>query len=90
MKFFIYSLFTLILINESCMSTRGMRVQVARPAEITVIPDIKSVTIVNRSIPSEGRTVENVLTAERKNQDKELSEQCIQGLNELLNESTRF
>lgn len=79
-----------ILVFTSCMSTRGMKVQVARPAEITVTPEIKSVTIVNRSIPTSGTTVETVLTAERKNQDKELSEECIKGLNELLQESTRF
>jgi hypothetical protein len=65
-----------ILVFTSCM--------------ITVTPEIKSVTIVNRSIPTSGTTVETVLTAERKNQDKELSEECIKGLNELLQESTRF
>lgn len=88
-KNIVFILLSLFLLG-ACMSTRGMRVQVARPAEITVIPEIKSVTIVNRSIPTEGRTLENVITAEKRNQDKELSEECIKGLNELLNESTRF
>lgn len=91
MKIITYLGFTsLIVLTFSCMGTRGMQVQVARPAEITVTPDIQTLTIVNHSIPSTERTAESILTVERKDQDKQLSEECLQGLNQLLQESSRF
>lgn len=74
----------------SCSSTRGMRVQVQRPAAITVQQQIRTVALLNHSIPAPGNTVESVLTGEKPVQDKELSEECLRGLNDLLQTSNRF
>lgn len=87
-----YTLLLLVLpaFLFSCRSIRPMRVQVMRPAEITVTQDIRSVAVLNRSIPSVTTSAESILTGEKPVQDKELSEECLRGLNELLQTSDRF
>lgn len=82
--------FGLLIFASSCSGVRGMRVQVQRPAEITVSKNIQSVAILNRSLQSAPVTAETVLTGERKTQDKELSRECIRGLSDLLRTSERF
>lgn len=79
-----------LLLLASCSGIKGMRVQVIRPAKITVKQPIQKIALLNRSIPSVHEGVEGVLTGELPAQDKDLSEECIRGLNELLNTSTRF
>lgn len=74
----------------SCSGIRNMQVQVQRPALITIDPSVKSVAILNRSIPTATQNVESTLSGELPKQDKELSEECIRGLNELLQTSNRF
>lgn len=74
----------------SCSGIRDMRVQVMRPATITVPKEIKKMAILNRSIPSGQAALEGSLTGEMNKQDKELSNECISSLNNLLMESTRF
>jgi hypothetical protein len=61
-----------------------------RPAQITISKEIQSVAILNRSIPTDKITAESAITLEKPAQDKELSAQCIQGLNDLLGTSNRF
>ncbi|NDA99278.1 MAG: hypothetical protein EBY31_08775, partial [Flavobacteriia bacterium] len=78
-----------LLIN-SCAGTRNMRVEVIRPALITIPSNIKSIAILNRSIPSGKVSLESALTLEKPAQDKELSENCLRGLIDLLNTSNRF
>lgn len=78
-----------LLIN-SCAGTRNMRVEVMRPALITIPSNIKSIAILNRSIPSGKVSLESALTLEKPAQDKELSENCLRGLIDLLNTSNRF
>jgi hypothetical protein len=86
--FFAFCLGILTLV--SCSSQKGMRIQVLRPAHITVPKEIKSLAIVNRSIPSNIATIEGTLSGEKPVTDKDLSEECIRGLAEILLTSERF
>jgi hypothetical protein len=81
------SLFSTLI---SCSGIRNMQVQVLRPARISVPQHIKTIGILNRSIPSSMAAIEGTLTGELPKQDKQLSEECIQGLVETLNTSVRF
>lgn len=67
-----------------------MRIQVLRPAKVTVPQEIKKLAVLNRSIPSEVFIIEGALTGETPVTDKDLSEQCLQSLVETLNTSDRF
>jgi hypothetical protein len=71
------SLFSILI---SCSGIRNMQVQVLRPARISVPQQIKTIGILNRSIPSSMAAIEGTLTGELPKQDKQLSEECIQGL----------
>ena len=86
--FFVSLVICLLIV--SCSSQKGMRIQVLRPAHITVPKEIKSLAIVNRSIPSNIATIEGTLTGEKPVTDKDLSEECIRGLAEVLLTSDRF
>jgi hypothetical protein len=66
-----------------------MEVQVLRPAFISVPQQIKTIAVLNRSIPTE-TTAESALTGETPVQDKELSAECLRGLTTTLNTSERF
>lgn len=90
MKTFLFPTLILTLFITSCAGTRGMRVEVMRPAEVTVNKEIQSVAILNRGIPNETSKTEGLLTLEKKNQDKQLTQECIRGLNDLLQTSFRF
>ena len=82
--------FALLLLLFSCAGTRGMNVEVMRAAQITVDPEIKNIAIVNRSVPTSKPTLESTLSAEMPAQDKDLSEECLRGMVETLNTSSRF
>lgn len=86
----VFYLGALLSIISSCGGTRPMQVEVMRPAEVTISKDIQSVAILNRSIPDPTTTAESAITLEKPAQDKELSEQCVAGLNDLLATSSRF
>ncbi len=67
-----------------------MRVEVKRPALITVAQDIQTIAIVNRALPTQKSNLEGALTGEKPSQDKELTQECLRGLNDLLLTSNRF
>ena len=69
--------FGLLTIFASCSGIRNMQVQVMRPARITVPQEIKSIGILNRSIPTNMSAIEGTLTGETPRQDKKLSEECL-------------
>ena len=77
-------------IFESCGSLRGMRVQVMRPAQITIPQEIQNISLLNRAVPSNGKNLEGSLTGEFFAKDKELSEDCMKGVNSTLLTSDRF
>ncbi len=84
------SIFTLLLLINSCAGTLNMRVEVKRPALITISQDIQSIAVLNRSLPFGNPSIESTITLEKPAQDKELSENCLRGLVDLLNTSNRF
>ena len=88
MKIFIFLLLTYTIL--SCSSQRRMRIQVLRPAQLTVPKEIQKLAVLNRSIPSEVFIIEGALTGENPVTDKDLSERCLQSLVETLNTSDRF
>lgn len=91
MKHFLHFSFLISLLTlASCGGTRNMRVEVMRPARITVPKSIQSVALLNRSVPTQNDQLESVLTGERPAQDKDLSQECQRGLNETLGTSARF
>lgn len=81
---------TLIVLISSCAGTRNMEVQVLRPALISVPQEIKTIAVLNRSIPTAPSGIEGTLTGETPVQDKELSAECLRGLTSTLNTSERF
>lgn len=92
MKLFYSALSILFLIISitSCGGVRNMQVEVRRPALITISQDLKSIGLLNRSIPTSKAGLEGTLSGETPAQDKDLSEECMRGLNETLNTSDRF
>lgn len=79
-----------ILIFSSCKTTQGMRIQVQKPATINVSREIQSLALLNHAIPGKMGLLEGTLTLETPKQDKELSSECIRGIDELLRTSQRF
>ncbi len=79
----------------SCAGTRDMQVSVLRPAKITIPSSIKRIAILNRAVPTSSSGIESALSGETPLRDKDLSEDCLRGLNETLNlhsanENSRF
>ncbi len=89
-RYSIFSIIGCIAFIYSCAGTRDMQVEVQRPALITINKDIQSISILNRSVPTAPAGIENIVTGERPLQDKELSEECIRGLEQTLITSPRF
>lgn len=86
-----YTLFSILLVAiilSSCSSTNIMTLSVTDPAPVYIPDDVKSIGLVNRSLPSEKNKlldkVDQVLTIEEKNLDKEGAEQAIDGLKDEL------
>jgi len=67
-----------------------MQVEVMRPALITIPQTIQSIGLLNRSVPSQNSVAESVLTGERPAQDKDLSQECMRGMTDLISTSNRF
>jgi hypothetical protein len=74
------SLFFVSGLFFSCSSTKGIRVQVLRPALISVPKEIQKLGILNRAVPSSKMNVESIATGETPLRDKELSQECLRGL----------
>ena len=79
-----------ILVFSSCRTTQGMQIEVQRPANISIDNSIKSLALLNHSIPGKEGLIEGTLTLETPKQDKELSNECIRGIDQLLRTSRRF
>ena len=72
----------------SCSSTNYLKLTVIEPAPVTIPQAIKTIGIIDRSLPSDKNDkldkLEKILTAEGKNLDKDGAKQAINGLyNEL-------
>ncbi len=79
-----------ILLFSSCRTTQGMQIEVQRPATISVDNNIKSLALLNHSIPGKAGLIEGTLTLEMPKQDKDLSNECLRGIDQLLRTSPRF
>ena len=81
------------LLLISCKSSY-LTVDVLKPARIDVPQEIKTVAVLNRSLPDKGEKagniIEGIITGEGLFNDRLGSEKCIIGVVDLLNNSPRF
>ncbi|MFH2142629.1 MAG: DUF6340 family protein [Bacteroidota bacterium] len=96
MRNFLFFTVGLIIFSFSFFSckTSSLSVQVLKPAEITVPFDIKTIAVVNRSLPGEGSHVNNIIegivTGEGLFVDREASGNTVAGVADALVSSPRF
>ncbi len=91
MKTIIRSICILLIISiASCTST--VRINVMKPAAITIKPHIKKLALIDRSRPSDDvlNIIEGVVTGENAFQDKEGSKNTLDGVMRILSNSPRF
>ena len=78
----------------ACSSMNSLTIRVKEPAPVFVHPDIQSVGILDRSVPSEENgkldQIDKILSAEGMNLDKEGAERAVNGLFDELVVSGRF
>ena len=84
----------MIIVLSSCSSTNLLTISVTEPSPVHVPSTVKTIGIIDRSLPSEGnKSIDNldkILSAEGKYLDRDAARQSVIGLrNELLN-SNRF
>ncbi|GAB4288866.1 MAG: hypothetical protein Kow0068_14540 [Marinilabiliales bacterium] len=84
----------IITIYITSCKTASISVKVLKPADITIPPNIKTLAVVNRSLPGEGEhfnnIVEGVLTGEGLFADREASGNTVAGVADALLSSPRF
>ena len=92
----LHSLVTLLIGSAlcACSSMNALTIRVKEPAPVFVHPDIQSVGIIDRSIPSEDNSkldqLDKILSAEGMNLDMEGAERAVAGLYDELAVSGRF
>ena len=78
----------------SCSSTNSLTISVTEPAPVYVPSNIKSIGIVNRSLPLEKNKnidkLDKILSAEGKNLDKEGARESVVGLFDELKNNNKF
>ncbi|MBI3502346.1 MAG: tetratricopeptide repeat protein [Bacteroidetes bacterium] len=76
----------------SCTSTIGL--EVLKPADVTLPPDIQKFTLVNRTKPDKKNqvwnVVEGILTGEGIYQDREGADQTLSGLMQIMQRTPRY
>lgn len=93
---FIFILAFIIAFGFSSCKTKSLSVRVLKPADIYVPGKIKTLAVVNRSLPTKGdgsrilNIIEGVVTGEGIFVDRNASERCISGVAEGLMNSPRF
>jgi hypothetical protein len=90
-KFPIVLLIAILLV--SC-KTQQLYLNVVEPAIVTLSPDIKSIGVINRSMPTDETkifdVIDKALTLEGVNLDKDGAEEAIKGLSDELLNNDRF
>lgn len=90
---FIILLITIVAALSSC-KTSSLSVEVLKPAEITIPGNIKTLAVVNRSLPDKDskalNIIEGVLTGEGIFVDREASQKTVAGVVNALTSSPRF
>ncbi|MCK4701062.1 MAG: hypothetical protein KAT38_12030, partial [Bacteroidales bacterium] len=78
----------------SCSSTNSLTISVTEPAPVYVSSNIKSIGIVDRSLPLEKNEnldkLDKILSAEGKNLDKDGAHESVTGLFDELINNNRF
>ena len=95
---FNYSGLIIFYLSIISCSVSNLSLDIVRPADIDVPNHIQDILIVNRSLPSKGNQVENILdgmlSGEGLGYDKNGSQKCVGGLNTILsqniNQTSRF
>jgi len=91
---FIWALLIIGLISSSCSSTNSLKISLIEPAPVLIPSDIKSIGIIDRSMPSKENEkvdqVDKVLSVEGKNLDKDGAQQSVVGLYDELVASDEF
>lgn len=80
--------------SSSCKTT-SLSVEVLKPAEISVPPQIKTLAVINRSLPEKGKdqvnnAIEGILSGEGLFVDREAGEKTVNGVANKLQNSPRF
>jgi hypothetical protein len=92
LRIVIISLVSVIL--HSCSSTNYMTLSVTEPAPVYVPSNIKTIGIINRSLPSKENAnldqIDKILSVEGKDLDKDGANACVAGLLDELTANTRF
>lgn len=88
---YLFNLFkVLILFSFTSCAISSIPLDIVRPADIDVPSHIQNILIVNRSLPSKGNQVNNILdgflSGENIGQDKKGSEMCLYGLKNALSD----
>lgn len=82
------------IIISSCSSTNSLTLSVTQAPPVHVSSKIKSIGIIDRSLPSEKDKamdkIDKILTAEGKNLDKDGAHEAVLGLFSELNNTNRF
>ncbi|MFN3402487.1 MAG: DUF6340 family protein [Cytophagaceae bacterium] len=91
MKKSLYSLFLVLIILSAC-GRHNVYINVLAPAGINVPQNIKTIAIINRTLPQNNviNVIEGVLTGEGLFQDKSGTDQALGGLNSIMSNSPRF
>lgn len=87
----IFSVLGLLSLLYAC-STTNQNLLILRPAEITVDKNIKSIAIINRTMPQNeaSNIVEGFFTGEGIGQDRRASDEVLKGLYQRLQDVQRF
>lgn len=90
---FAFFMISITALLSSC-ATSSVVTEILVPADITIPKHIKKVAVVNRSLPDKGEKLENIIegffSGESIKADKEGSENCVNGLVTILNNSPRI
>ncbi len=91
--FAIVTLLIMVALLSSC-ATSSVSTEILVPADISIPKHIKKVAVVNRSLPDKGEKLSNIIegffSGESIKADKEGSENCVNGLVTILNNSPRI
>lgn len=89
-----YSIVLIVAIALASCKTQQLYLNVVEPAPVTVPPYIKSVGVINRSMPTDETKaidiIDKALSLEGANLDKEGAQESIKGLSDELLNNSRF
>lgn len=90
-NYYLHVLLLLSLFSSGC-ATSSMRLQVMKPADITVDRQIRSLTILNRTKPQNdfANGLEGFISGESPQQDRRAVEEVLTGLQNSMAQSDRF